>query len=197
MLRSDDIFGRSPFPWTPRRSTLPAMTQLNGGQHTGQHTGRHTGRRLTVAQAAEALGVTVDAIRSRIKRGSIAYVREGGRVYVLLGDDQGATSRDQGSAQYAGHHDGDQDPDHHRDDHRDELVEELRNRVRYLEEESRRKDHLLAAALERIPAIEAPRDAPHAPETVVDDAGEVRSHPATEEAQEGSERPPWWRRWFG
>jgi hypothetical protein len=29
--------------------------------------------------------------------------------------------------------------------------------VRYLEEESRRKDHLLAAALERIPAIEAPQ----------------------------------------
>jgi hypothetical protein len=36
------------------------------------------------------------------------------------------------------------------------LVEELRDRIRYLEEESRRKDHLLAAALERIPPIEAP-----------------------------------------
>ena len=169
------------------------MTKLNGGRHTGQHTGRHTGRRLTVAQAADALGVTVDAIRSRIKRGSIAHVREGGRVYVVLGDDQGATSVDQGSAQHAGHH----DDERHRDVHRDELLEELRNRVRYLEEESRRKDHLLAAALERIPAIEAPRDVPHAREEDAEDAGGFEPRPAAGEAQEGSDRRPWWRRWFG
>ncbi len=174
------------------------MTQLNGGRHTGQRTGRHTGRRLTVAQAADALGVTVDAVRSRIKRGTIAHVREGERVYVLLGDDQVGTSRDQGSAQYVDQHDHDDEHDGvDRDDHRDELVEELRNRVRYLEEESRRKDHLLAAALERIPAIEAPRDVPRAPETPDEDAGGSGSYPATEGAQEGSERPPWWRRWFG
>ncbi len=46
-------------------------------------------RRLTVTQAADRLGVTVDAVRSRIKCGTIDYVREGGRVYVMLGADQG------------------------------------------------------------------------------------------------------------
>ena len=171
------------------------MTQLNGGRHTGQH----TGRRLTVAQAADALGVTVDAIRSRIKRGTIAHIREGERVYVLLGDDQGTTSPDQGSAQYAGHRDHDghhrhehAGGDHH--DHRDELVEELRNRVRYLEEESRRKDHLLAAALERMPAIEAPREAPQAPHEEAEgtDAPNTGAGP-----QEGAQHRSWWRRWFG
>ncbi len=178
------------------------MTQLNGGRHTGQHTGRHTGRRLTVAQAAEALGVTVDAIRSRIKRGTIAHVREGERVYVVLGDDQGATSHDQGNAQgnaqYAGHRDHDGVHQHEHDgvdhrDHRDELVEELRNRVRYLEEESRRKDHLLAAALERIPAIEAPPDEPQAPET----PAEPRSGTDTPAPENEPQRRSWWRRFFG
>jgi hypothetical protein len=131
----------------------------------------------------------VDAIRSRIKRGSIAHVREGGRVYVLLGDDQGVTSTDQGSdqggAQYADQHDHEHGGG--RDDHRDELLKELRNRVRYLEEESRRKDHLLAAALERIPAIEAPRAEPEGSEPP----------PTNEGAQEAAQPRSWWRRWLG
>jgi hypothetical protein len=171
------------------------MTQLNGGRHTGQHTGRHTGRRLTVAQAADALGVTVDAIRSRIKRGSIVHVREDGRVYVVLGDDQGATSTDQGGAQYADQHDHEHGGG--QDDHRDELLEELRNRVRYLEEESRRKDHIIMTLAQRVPELEAspaPREAPH---TAAEDAGDVGSHPTTEGAQEAAQPRSWWRRWFG
>ncbi len=55
----------------------------------GEDAKRDTRRRLTVAEAADVLGVTVDAIRSRVKRGTIAHVREGGRVYVLLDADQG------------------------------------------------------------------------------------------------------------
>ncbi len=178
------------------------MTQRNGGQHAGQHTGRSTGRRLTVAQAADALGVTVDAIRSRIKRGTIAHVRDGERVYVVLGADQGAPSTDQGNdqvgAQYGQRRGGDDRHARGRDgsdggDHRDELVEELRNRVRYLEEESRRKDHLLAAALERIPALEATREPPQAPETAAEGPDRSESRPATGGAQEAA-RHPWWRR---
>ena len=37
-----------------------------------------------MAEAADALGITVDAVRSRIKRGTIEHERVGGRVYVLL-----------------------------------------------------------------------------------------------------------------
>jgi hypothetical protein len=75
-------------------------------------------------------------------------------------------------------------------DPRNELVEELRDRVRYLEEESRRKDHLLAAALERIPAIEAP----HAPESASEGEGRGGVPP---EQQESTERRSWWQRWIG
>ena len=76
---------------------------------------------------------------------------------------------------------------------RDELVEELRDRIRYLEEESRRKDHLLAAALERIPpAIESPPDERESPETVSETGtrGEDRDREGEAEWRERS----WWRR---
>ena len=155
--------------------------------------------RLTVAQAADRLGITRGAVRSRIKRGTLPTAKEAGRVYVVLG----------GGTPQANHaSDADEPTGEPSAQRGDPLVEELREQVAYLRQElaaereaGRRKDHLLAAALERIPpAIEPPRDAPHAPETVAEDAGDVRSHPTTEGAQEGTQPRPeqsWWRRWFG
>src|SRR5215208_2617365 len=61
--------------------------------------GRDTRRRLSVAEAADALGVTVDAVRSRVKRGTIAHEREGGRVYVLLSADEPGPGHDQATDQ--------------------------------------------------------------------------------------------------
>jgi hypothetical protein len=66
-----------------------------------------------------------------------------------------------------------------------------------LREENRRKDHLLAAALERIPPqIEAPQEARESPETVEEEPERAEPRPATGEAQGGVQRP-WWRRVFG
>jgi len=165
-----------------------------------QRSAQHARRKLTVAQAADALGVTVDAVRSRIKRETIEHVREEGRVYVILVGDQGETSTDQdfdqgsaqGSAQYVDQGQGEPERD---PDYRDELVEELRDRVRYLEEESRRKDHLLAAALERIPAasLEAPRETRDNSETPSD--GEAGT--GTPASDTDQPRRSWWRRFFG
>jgi len=78
-----------------------------------------------------------------------------------------------------------------------ELVEELRRQNEYLREENRRKDHLLAAALERIPPqIEARQEARGSPETVEEERERAGPHPATVGNQEGAQRP-WWRRIFG
>ena len=53
-------------------------------------------RRATVQEAAEALGVTVEAVRGRIKRGKLKAEREkDGSVYVWLDADQIATGHDQ------------------------------------------------------------------------------------------------------
>jgi hypothetical protein len=57
-------------------------------------------------------------------------------------------------------------------------------------------DHLLSAALERIPELEAPSDAPESPETLEEEPGSAEPHFATGGAQEGVQRS-WWRRWFG
>jgi len=41
-------------------------------------------RRTTVAEAAELLGISAEAVRGRIRRGTLPVEREGGTVYVLL-----------------------------------------------------------------------------------------------------------------
>jgi hypothetical protein len=53
-----------------------------------------TGRqRLTVAEASEVLGITVEAVRGRIKRGTLEHERDSGTVYVLLPADQPTATR--------------------------------------------------------------------------------------------------------
>ena len=45
------------------------------------------------------MGITVDAVRSRVKRGTIDHERIGGRVYVLLGADESRPGHDQDTDQ--------------------------------------------------------------------------------------------------
>ncbi|MDP9480699.1 MAG: hypothetical protein M3R38_34405, partial [Actinomycetota bacterium] len=68
--------------------------------------------------------------------------------------------------------------------------------------EARRKDHLLAAALERIPAIEAPQGPRDAPQTDAEPPGggtpEERTEPQGGAREtEGAARRPWWLGWLG
>jgi len=150
--------------------------------------------RVSVYQAAEVMGVTVDAIRKRVSRGTIAHEKgEDGRVWVTLDADQDTASkvRDTDQPQSAS----------------DALISEMRDRITSLErqleqERQANSEHrrLLAAALERIPpALEAPESPKRdAPTDTTDTASEVPEGP-----QKGSEGPyseevrPWWRRWFG
>jgi hypothetical protein len=106
-------------------------------------------RRLTVAEAAEALGITMDAVQMQISRGTLLSEEHEGRVYVLL--DDAAT--------------------HDRSGESEALISELKNRIRFLEEaaatrdeEIRRRDHIIAGLLERMPpAIEPPSQPPGSP----------------------------------
>jgi len=50
--------------------------------------------------------------------------------------------------------------------------------------------------VERIPAIEAPQDAPEALETVEEEPERAEPRTTTVESQESVQRP-WWRRVFG
>lgn len=148
--------------------------------------------RLTVQEAASRLGVTVDAIRGRIKRGTLSSDRdEDGTVYVLL--DHADQPDDQPGAS------------HQPADDQLELVEVLQEQNDYLrrqlevwQEEARRKDHIIAALAERIPAIEAPQDtvseARESPETASEAPYSTHAPP---EQQGPPQRRSWWREFFG
>jgi hypothetical protein len=156
-------------------------------QDTDQHfTGHPSSNRVTVYEAAERLGVTVDAIRKRIQRDTIPHERqEDGRVYVLLDAASKVQDTNQDNYQTA----------------KDELVESLQEQVSYLkaviatrDEELRRKDHILAALTERIPELPPP-DAPspnprESSETLTEESGKDDVPPEQEK------RVSWWRRLF-
>jgi excisionase family DNA binding protein len=151
---------------------------------------RDTRRRLTVTEAADALGVTVDAVRSRIKRGTIDHVRAGGRVYVLLGDDEARPGHDQGTDQG-----GDQGTTA-LEDRTAELIATLREQLQAERQAHAEARRIIAGLVERIPALEAPSEAREAPETVEEEPERAEPRPVTVESQESVQRP-WWRRMFG
>jgi hypothetical protein len=179
-------------------------------------------RRVTVAEAAEVLGITAEAVRTRIKRGKLESVKDPpdrtGTVYVLLQVDQTGPNTDPTSQV--------QDQTSDRTQERGELVEALREQVSYLQgviatrdreleqraEEIRRRDmalereqQLTAMFATRLGELEAPREER---EEAVPEAQESPASPGpTEtptpdprgphEAPQAPERPGFWRRLFG
>ncbi len=159
---------------------------MGEGERQGDDRSAYRSRRYTVTEAAEILGITVEAVRSRIKRGTLEHERTDEGVFVWLDTDRIETGRK---------------PDEDRSFDRSELVEALREQVADLREQleaeraaNRENRRLLAAALERIPPqLEAPPEAPESPES----AGETSGSTQAEPEEPSPERPSWWRRWFG
>jgi hypothetical protein len=170
----------------------------------GEDAIRDDGRdaRLTVAAAAERLGITKEAVRKRISRGTLRSDKDtDGTVRVYI-----PTSRtSSGTASEA--------------IGRDELVELLRAQLEDLRadrdawrDQARRSDYMASAAMDRtrelesrIRELEAPSEARESPEPVEEEPERAEPRPATEGAQEGTERPqqrsgwlapvdklPWW-----
>ena len=159
-------------------------------QNRERDTRRYARRRLSVSEAADALGITVDAVRSRVKRDTIDYVREGGRVYVLLDTDESRPGQDQ---------DTDQVGDHGTtaaEDRTDELIATLREQLQAERQAHAEARRIIAGLVERIPAIEAPQEPAEASETVEEEPERAQPRPTTVESQEAVQRP-WWRRMFG
>jgi hypothetical protein len=127
--------------------------------------------------AADVLGLTVDALRKRVKRGTLESERgPDGRLYVFL--------------------DTDQESDYPRSD-TDRLISTLEDQLRLEREAHAEARRLLAAALERIPqqleaptAPSEPRESPESPSPSPAPTG------TPEGPQEGVQRP-WWKRIFG
>ena len=158
-----------------------------GEGHTGEPQANH--ERLTVARAAAVIGITEGAVRSRIKRGTLPTVKEGGTVYVLLG---GGTSQANQTTNTGVPVD------------QSALIEALRDQIEDLRrerdewrEQARVVDRLLSAAMERIPPqLEAPQEPQESSEPVEEEPERAEPRSVAVESQESVQRP-WWRRVFG
>jgi hypothetical protein len=137
-------------------------------------------RRYTVAEVAEAPGISQAAVRARIHRGTLRTEREGGTVYVWFDAEQYVEQHANGAPDVV------------------EVLREqngdLREQIKFLRDELRRKDTIIMAMTHRIPELEPVQERPEAPETAAtEQSGRVEPQAAGGGAQEGPERP-WWRR---
>src|SRR5919107_2506519 len=153
------------------------MGAVGEGQDT---TGHPSTARVSVREAAERLGTTVDAIRKRVQQDTITHEKDSdGRVWIFLDTDR--TRQDT-----------DRDMAGHRQDHepsalisaKDETISTLREQLQAERQAHAEARRLLAAALERIPAIEAPQEASEASETVEEEPDRAEPRPVTVESQE-------------
>lgn len=147
--------------------------------------------RLTVAEAAERLGVTQDAVRKRMARGTIRHVREDGRLYVYLDTFERSSKTVQDEGQ-------DAVSKTVQDSGQDRYVAALEDQIQFLRRELERKDVILLRLTERIPELEAPDGPPDGPESGAEASEGAELRPDKPGAQEGVQaRRSWWRRVFG
>jgi hypothetical protein len=167
---------------TRDRTTEPTQTQ----QPT---------ERVTVADAARLMGLSAEAVRMRIKRGTLASEKIDSTVYVYLEADPTRPNTERTEDQTT-----EQTPD------QTELVDALRSEVAFLREElksreevraeeNRRKDTIIAQLTQRIPELESPADRHKGAETVTEDSvrGDDEVSP---EPQQPAERRSWLYRFF-
>jgi hypothetical protein len=180
-------------PPTTNRLTEASRDQ-SASQQLGEanHEARRLGQRHTVKEAAEVLGATVDAVRGRIRRGTLDSVKLDGVVYVLLDptnreqqSDKSETEADDATQQATAQ--ARLVPD------QSELVGEMRDQIDWLRREVERKDTIIMSLTQRIPELEAPAGPREAPGTTSEDkdTGEVPREP-----QESAPRRSWLYRFF-
>src|SRR4051812_12532269 len=144
-------------------------------------------RKLTVAQAADILDISSEAVRARVRRNQLGSKKIGGTLYVYLPDE---VVHDQTES------DTDHTPhEHKRTEEQTLLVEVLRQQLEEANRANSELRRLLAAALERVPAIEAPEEPPDErdpPETATV-APSGSTGPVGEQGDTGQPRASWWR----
>lgn len=184
-------------------------------EHPTEHP---TERRATVGEAAGYLGITAEAVRSRIKRGTLKSMKEGASVYVLLerpaerltgqstkkADDwTGPESKNDRTTTEQGRTGARTPPEPDPTNDRAELVDSLQDQVEYLrdqlgeEREARRRADMLLARLAeanasmagQIREITAPDQGLQEPESVVEASGGAEPRSDTVGLQTSAQEP--------
>jgi hypothetical protein len=158
-----------------------------------------TNRTVPVPEAARVLGISPEAVRSRIQRGTLRKEKaDDGTVYVRLDADQTRSNGD-GTVDESSDQSGDQTP----------LVTSLEEQISFLRselvtrnEELRRKDHIIAALTERIPALEQGSEEREGHVAASEEPYSTQAPPegygtSPQEAEKSLRPRSWWRRFFG
>jgi hypothetical protein len=185
------------------------MQPTNGQPTNGQPTMRDpderptddqpTARRVTVAEAAVLLGLSEDAVRSRLKRGTLRKEKaRDGSVLVVLGSDRPVNRPSaQGDRPTSTDQAADQPVD------QGELMGILREQLDYMREQlnqereaNRENRRIIAGLVQRVPELEptsnASSEAPESRETPSETQGKGTGPADDTEAQ----KPSFWRRLF-
>jgi len=156
--------------------------------------------RMTVPEAARSLGISPEAVRARLSRGTLPKEKDAdGAVYVILNADQSVNDT-QLNVDRTGVHaqaNGDRTVD------QSGAVEVLQDQIDYLREqldqerqarteERRRHDTLMAQLMQRIPEIESPPEPPQASESADEPLPDTKNLDP-----DALQRRSWWRRFFG
>jgi hypothetical protein len=142
--------------------------------------------RLTVPEAARGLGISSEAVRNRLSRGTLQSVKEDGTVYVLLEtdrlrytDDTPTDIPDEPTALISA---------------KDETIRVLREQLEAERAASAELRRIVAGLVQRVPELEPARE--HTPDP--------RESPVTPSQEQGDgvvpseqEKRSWWQRWFG
>jgi hypothetical protein len=182
-------------PMLGERTALPHRRYHAGQTGAGRGEDEVPDERLTLREAAVALGISEGGVRKRVKRGSLrSELGEDGRRYVYL----------DGAASEAGDGRG---TDGGPDAGTDALVAELRDRVRFVERqlEAERQAHaearrIIGGLVQRIPELEAPAGPSEDPEASQPRPGTPtpsQDSGGPQEATETPQRRSWWSRLLG
>jgi hypothetical protein len=158
------------------------MRPTNDQPTTKRPTDQVTTLRVTVPEAGVILGLSEDAVRSRLKRGTLAKEKgRDGTVFVVLGSDKIANQPTTG-----------QPPD------QSTLVEVLRDQVSFLRQQlneereaNRENRRIIAGLVQRVPELEAAPELRESPKTVSNEGIKATMAPL-----EPEQRRSWLYRFF-
>src|SRR5918997_6146652 len=167
----------------------PRQTQ-EPGQEGQQDRPQDVLDRLTVAQAAHRLGVTQDAVRKRIARGTIRHEKDHeGRIFVYLDTlFERESETDQGNGQGA-------ESKTVLDDDQDKYTRSLEDQIDFLRRELERKDTIIMSLSQHIPELEGSPELRE--DHMTDSEVTAKDKVPPEQQQEPSQRRSWWRAFFG
>jgi hypothetical protein len=174
------------------RSNNDQTTNMSG--HNSDGSGYTEGvTKLRVPEAAEALGISPEAVRNRLSRGKLKSTKEGNTVYVLLDPDITADR----SADRPGSIEDISKATEALIASKDETIRTLREQLDAEREANRENRRIVAGLVQRIPELEAPTDSSSRGPQSASKATEEESSREAPGQQEGAQRRSRWREFFG